>query len=93
MNGLDDSDVELLERAGEALAFMFALAAALFSLAWLVAGCAPVEPAVPIGIEGAAFRHELAECRERSSTCEGYVVCRRRVELAHGRTYAGRCVP
>ena len=89
MNGLDDGDVALLGRAGEALAVVFALAL----VGWLVAGCAPAEPAVPIGIEGAAYRAELADCRERSSTCEGYVLCRRRVEAAHGRTYAGRCVP
>lgn len=93
MNGLDDSDAELLGRAGEALAVVFALALVGWLVGWLVAGCAPVEPAVPIGIEGAAYRAELADCRERSSTCEGYVLCRRRVEAAHGRTYAGRCVP
>lgn len=93
MNGLDDSDVALLGRAGEALAVLFALALVVSCIAWLVAGCAPAEPAVPIGIEGAAYREELAECRERSSTCPGYVACRARVDAAHGRTYAGRCVP
>ena len=93
MNGFDDSDVALLGRAGEALAVMFALALVVSCIAWLLAGCAPAQPAVPIGIEGAAYRAELADCRERSSTCEGYVLCRRRVEAAHGRTYAGRCVP
>ncbi len=93
MLGLDDTDAETLERAGTALAILFAVGAAVCLIGWLVAGCAPVEPAVPIGIEGAAYRAELADCRERSSTCEGYVLCRRRVEAAHGRTYAGRCVP
>lgn len=92
MNGFDDNDAELLGRAGEALAVMFALALVVTFVGWLITGCA-AEPAVPIGIEGAAYRAELADCRERSSTCEGYVLCRRRVETAHGRTYAGRCVP
>lgn len=83
----------MLERAGIALAVLFAGGAAVCLVGWMLAGCAAVEPAVPIGIEGAVYRSELAECRERSSTCEGYVLCRRRVEAAHGRTYAGRCVP
>ena len=93
MFGLDDTDAETLERAGTALAPLLGVGAAVCIIGWLVAGCAPAEPAVPIGIEGAAYRAELADCRERSSTCEGYVLCRRRVEAAHGRTYAGRCVP
>lgn len=93
MHGLDDGDAEMLERAGVALAVLFLGGAAVCLVGWMLAGCAPLEPAVPIGIEGAAYRAELAECRERSSTCEGYVACRRRVEAAHGRTYAGRCVP
>lgn len=93
MHGLDDTDVDMLERAGTALAVLFAGGAAVCFVGWLLAGCAAVEPAVPVGVEGAAFRAELAECRERSSTCEGYVACRTRVEAAHGRTYRGRCEP
>lgn len=91
MIGLDDTDADHIERAGIALAVLFALGAAILAVAYLVAGCAPVEAAAPIGIEGAAFRLELAECREKASSCLGYVACRRRVEAAHGRTYTGRC--
>jgi hypothetical protein len=92
MNGFDDTDAALLERAGTALAVLFLGGAAVCIVGWLLAGCTP-EAAVPVGIEGAAFRAELAECRERSSTCPGYVACRTRVEAAHGRTYRGRCEP
>ena len=91
MIGLDDSDADMLERAGIALAVILAGGAAVCLVGYLVAGCAPVEAAAPIGIEGAAFRLELAECREKASSCLGYVACRRRVEAAHGRTYTGRC--
>lgn len=55
----------------------------------LLAGCA--RAAVPIALEAETYRRELAECRERSSTCAGYVLCRSRVEAAHGRSYSGRC--
>ena len=57
----------------------------------LAAGCARAAPAVPIAIEAEAYRSELVACREKSSTCAGYVLCRSRVEAAHGRTWAGRC--
>lgn len=89
--GLDDGDAAAIERAGVGLAVLFAGAAAVALVGWLLAGCATA--AAPIGIEGAAYRLDLAECREKSSTCLGYVACRRRVETAHGRTYAGRCEP
>lgn len=89
MIGLDESDVRLIDRAVIALLFC----GGVLALGWLLTGCAAAEPAVPVGIEGAAFRAELAECRERSSTCPGYVACRARVEAAHGRTYRGRCEP
>ena len=93
MRGLDDGDAAAIERAGVGLAVVFAGAAAVALVGWLLAGCTPVEAAAPIGIEGAAYRLELAECREKSSTCLGYVACRRRVETAHGRAYTGRCEP
>ena len=85
-----DAEAEKLERAGIGLVVLFAFAG---SFALAVAACQPAEAAAPIGLEGAAYRMELAECRERSSTCLGYVACRRRVETAHGRAYAGRCEP
>ena len=85
-----DAEAEKLERAGIGLVVLFAFAG---SFALAVAACQPAEVAAPIGLEGAAYRMELAECREKSSTCLGYVACRRRVETAHGRAYAGRCEP
>ena len=82
-----DAEAEKLERAGIGLVVLFAFAGSV------AVACQPAEAAAPIGLEGAAYRMELAECRERSSTCLGYVACRRRVETAHGRAYAGRCEP
>ena len=66
-----------------------ALGAAIM-LARCLAGCA-TPPALDPAIEAASYRQDLERCRLRSSTCAGYVLCRQRVEAAHGRTYAGRC--
>jgi hypothetical protein len=90
MNGFDDGDAELLERGGRALAVLFAGAAAVCLVGWLLAGCTP---AVPLAVEGQAYREERVACREQNATCPGFVACMRRVEAAHGRTYAGRCEP
>ena len=43
--------------------------------------------------EGYDLKLELEACRKESSTCEGYVACRKRVEAEHGLVYTGRCVP
>ncbi len=90
MNGLDDSDVALLGRAGEALAVLFALGLVVTFVGWLVAGCTP---RAQTAAEVAAYGAELEACAAQASTCPGYVACRQRVAAAHGRTYAGRCVP
>lgn len=84
-----DAEAAQLERIARGLVVAVVLAGVVAYLA----GCAPASAAAPVGLEGAAYRLELAECRERSSTCLGYVACRRRVETAHGRAYAGRCEP
>lgn len=91
MFGLDDNDAEMLERAGTALALLFAVGAAVCLVGWPVAGCAP--PRAQTAAEVTAYAAELEACAVQSSTCEGYVACRSRVAAAHGRTYAGRCVP
>lgn len=72
------------ERGGLAL---FGVLAACTLVAWAT-GCAQ---AVPLAAEGAAYREERIACREQNATCPGFVACMRRVEAAHGRTYAGRC--
>lgn len=90
MNGFDDTDAELLERAGTALAVLFAGAAAVCLVGWLVAGCTP---RAQTAAEVAAYGAELEACAVQASTCPGYVACRQRVAAAHGRAYSGRCVP
>lgn len=57
----------------------------------LLAGCA--RPPSPATVEAATYGAELEACALQSSTCEGYVACRKRVAASHGRTYDGRCVP
>ena len=88
MIGLDDSDAGMLARAGIALAVIHAGGAAVCLVGYLLTGCAPV---VPLAVEGKAYREERIACREQNATCPGFVACMRRVEAAHGRTYAGRC--
>lgn len=39
MNGLDDTDAAMLERAGVALAVVFAGGAAVCLVGWLLTGC------------------------------------------------------
>lgn len=90
MIGLDDGDAELLERAGTALAVLFAGAAAVCLVGWLVAGCTP---RAQTAAEVTAYGAELEACAVQASTCPGYVACRQRVAAAHGRAYSGRCVP
>ena len=91
MFGLDDTDAETLERAGTALAVLFAVGAAVCLIGWLVAGCAP--PRAQTAAEVTAYAAELEACAVQSWTCEGYVACRSRVAAAYGRAYRGRCVP
>lgn len=93
MFGFDERDADLAERAGRAMVRVLVPTFILVAAVVCATGCAPVEAAAPVGIEGAAYRSELAECREKSATCPGYVACRQRVETAHGRTWAGRCEP
>ena len=90
MHGLDDGDAEMLERAGTALAVLFAGGAAVCLVGWLVAGCTP---RAQTAAEVAAYGAELEACAVQASTCPGYVACRQRVAAAHGRAYSGRCVP
>jgi len=55
-------------------------------------GCArPPKPET--AIEAATYGAELEACVLQSSTCPGYVACRKRVAESHGRTYTGRCAP
>lgn len=54
-------------------------------------GCA--RPPSPAAVEASAYGAELEACALQSSTCAGYVACRKRVAESHGRTYNGRCVP
>lgn len=90
MHGLDDSDVDMLERAGTALAVLFAGGAAVCLVGWMLAGCTPrAQTAAEVAAYGAA----LEACAVQASTCPGYVACRQRVAAAHGRAYSGRCVP
>lgn len=95
--GLDDTDAAAIERAGVGLAVVFAGAAAvalvgwlLALVGWLLAGCTP---RAQTAAEVAAYGAELEACAVQASTCPGYVACRQRVAAAHGRTYSGRCVP
>ena len=90
MHGLDDTDAELLERGGRALAVLFAGGAAVCLVGWMLAGCTP---RAQTAAEVAAYGAELEACAVQASTCPGYVACRQRVAAAHGRTYSGRCVP
>ena len=85
-----DADADMIERGGIALAAILAGVCALALAGWLVAGCAQ---APPLAAEGARYREERIACREQNATCPGFVACMRRVEAAHGRTYAGRCEP
>jgi hypothetical protein len=79
-----------LERAA-ALAIVSWLVAVLVLVGWLLAGCA--RPPSPAAIEASAYGAELEACALQSSTCPGYVACRKRVAESHGRKYDGRCVP
>ena len=91
MIGFDERDADLASRAGRALCRVLLPvlgAYALFGLAQACTGCAP---AIPLAAEGKAYREERIACREQNATCQGFVACMRRVEAAHGRTYAGRC--
>lgn len=90
MIGLDDGDVDALERAGIGLAVLFAVAAAVCLVGWMLAGCTP---RAQTAAEVAAYGAELEACAVQASTCPGYVACRQRVAAAHGRAYSGRCVP
>ncbi len=59
----------------------------------LLASCVPrtaVDTASAVK-EAADYKAELTACRKATSTCEGYVACRRRVAASHGETYTGRC--
>ena len=58
MHGLDDTDAEMLERAGTALAVLFAGGAAVCLVGWLVAGCQPRTPAEA----EAAYTAEQSAC-------------------------------
>ena len=90
MIGLDDSDADILERAGIALGVLFAGGAAVCLVGWMLAGCTPrPQPSAEV----AAYGAELEACAVQASTCPGYVACRQRVAAAHGRAYSGRCVP
>lgn len=58
MHGLDDGDAELLERAGVGLAVVFAGAAAVCLVGWMLAGCTPRAPAEA----EAAYTAEQSAC-------------------------------
>lgn len=90
MIGLDDGDVDALERGGRALAVLFAGCAAVCLVGWLLAGCAP---RAQTAAEVAAYGAELEACAVQASTCPGYVACRQRAAARYGRAYSGRCVP
>jgi hypothetical protein len=92
MMGLDDGDAAAIERAGIGLAVLFAGAAAVALVGWLLAGCTQ-PPRPETALEASVYAAELEACAVQASTCPGYVACRSRVAAAHGRTYAGRCVP
>lgn len=55
-------------------------------------GCAR-HPSPETAVEASVYAAELESCAVQSSTCPGYVACRKRVAASHGRTYSGRCVP
>jgi hypothetical protein len=59
----------------------------------ILSSCVPrtaVDTAVVVK-EASDYKAELTACRKETSTCEGYVACRKRVALSHGETYTGRC--
>lgn len=60
-------------------------------IALLLAGCAR-PPSPETAVEASVYAAELEACVQ-SSTCPGYVACRKRVAASHGRAYNGRCVP
>jgi hypothetical protein len=90
MNGFDDTDAALLERAGTALAVLFLGGAAVCLVGWLLAGCTP---RAQTAAEVAAYGAELEACAVQASTCPGYVACRQRAAARYGRAYSGRCAP
>lgn len=70
---------------------LLAVALSAFSSACLIPSTVPASAATIK--EGHDLKRELEACRKESSTCEGYVACRKRVEAEHGLVYTGRCVP
>lgn len=75
---------------------VFALVTALVGAC--LAACRP--PAAPTPAQAEALAAEIeakdkadTACLTSTSTCEGYVACRRRVATAHGLRFTGRCVP